>query len=111
MLSREKSDHHVPSWDGSSRTWRRYCKEVSWYVSGTKAEHRRYLAAKLIARLSGPARLLSMSWHKRDFEGEQGVERMLRSFASSPLVRRSLPNAASTMSEYFSLLPIAGSQN
>ena len=99
---RDKPDSYVPAWDGSARTWRRYCKEVSWYISGTKADHRRYAAAKLITRLTGPARLLSMSWRNRDFEGEQGVTKMLQRFAASPLVRRSLPNAASTMSEYFS---------
>ena len=71
-------------------------------MSGTKANQRQYAAAKLITRLTGAARLLSMSWHNRDFMGEQGVSKMLRCFASSPLVRRSLPNAASTMSEYFS---------
>ena len=102
MLSKEKSDSYVPSWDGSSRTWRRYCKEVAWFMGGTKANHRQYAAAKLITRLTGAARLLSMSWHNRDFMGEQGVSKMLRCFAASPLVRRSLPNAASTMSEYFS---------
>ena len=102
MLSKEKSDSYIPSWDGSSRTWRRYCKEVAWFMSGTKANQRQYAAAKLITRLTGAARLLSMSWHNRDFMGEQGVSKMLRCFAASPLVRRSLPNAASTMSEYFS---------
>lgn len=93
--------NEVPSWDGSSKTWRRYCKEVGWYLSGTKSSQRKYVAAKLISRLSGAARLLSMSWHQRDFEGEEGVQVMLRRFASSPLVRRSLPNAAATMSSYF----------
>ena len=71
-------------------------------MSGTKANQRQYAAAKLITQLTGAARLLSMSWHNRDFMGEQGVSKMLRCFAASPLVRRSLPNAASTMSEYFS---------
>ena len=94
--------NEVPSWDGSSKTWRRYCKEVGWHLSGTKSSQRKYVAAKLISRLSGAARLLSMSWHQRDFEGEEGVQVMLRRFASSPLVRRSLPNnAAATMSSYF----------
>ena len=99
MSERERQD--VPSWDGSSKSWRRYVKEVGWYLSATKAGQRRYVAAKLISRLTGAARLLSMSWHQRDFEGEEGVMVMLRRFSSSPLVRRSLPNAAATMSEYF----------
>ena len=63
MLSKEKNDNYIPTWDGSSRTWRRYCKEVAWYMSGTKANQRQYAAAKLITRLTGAARLLSMSWH------------------------------------------------
>eukprot|EP00435_Cladocopium_sp_Y103_P006371 s604_g2.t1 len=42
-----------------------------------------------------------MSWSLRDFEGERGVSLLLQRFASSPLVRRSLPNAAAIMAEYF----------
>ena len=84
QTGREKPDSYVPAWDGSSRTWRRYCKEVSWFLSGTKANQRQYAAAKLITRLTGPARLLSMSWRQRDFEGEQGVAKMLQCFAASP---------------------------
>ena len=76
-------------------------KEVGWFLSGTKGSQRKYVAAKLISKLTGAARLLSMSWHQRDFEGEEGVQVMLRRLAASPLVRRSLPNAAATMSAYF----------
>jgi len=42
-----------------------------------------------------------MSWSQREFDGEQGVTLLLRRLASSPLVRRSLPNAAAIMNEYF----------
>ena len=42
-----------------------------------------------------------MSWHQKDFEGEEGVTVMLRRLSASPLVRRSLPNAAAIMTEYF----------
>ena len=93
-----KSDAAIPSWDGSNRTWRRYCKEVGWFVGSTKASQRRYTASKLISRLTGSARLLAMSWSQREFDGEQGVTLLLRRLASSPLVRRSLPNAAAIMS-------------
>ena len=96
-----KPDAAIPSWDGSNRTWRRYCKEVGWFVGDTKASQRRYIASKLISRLTGSARLLAMSWSHREFDGEQGVSLLLRRLASSPLVRRSLPNAAAIMSEHF----------
>ncbi|CAK9102509.1 unnamed protein product [Durusdinium trenchii] len=55
MMSKDGTDSKIPSWDGSSRTWRRYLKEVSWFAGGTK-----------------------------------------------PAQRKSLPNAAAIMSEYFS---------
>jgi hypothetical protein len=42
-----------------------------------------------------------MSWSQREFDGERGVSLLLQRLASSPLVRRSLPNAAAIMSEYF----------
>ena len=101
MQAREKPESYVPSWDGNSRSWRRYVKEISWYIGSTKAEQRRYIASKLISRLTGSARLLAMSWTQQEFEGEHGVLLLLRRFASSPLVRRSLPNAAAIMGEYF----------
>ena len=100
-MSDVKDRNEVPSWDGSSQTWRRYVKEVGRFLSGTTGSQRKYVAAKLISKLTGAARLLSMSWHQRDFEGEEGVQVMLRRLAASPLVRRSLPNAAATMSAYF----------
>ena len=100
--SKDRTESYVPSWDGSSKTWRRYVKEISWYVGSTKVNQRQYLASKLISRLSGSARLLAMSWHQRDFDGPEGVNLLLQRLSASPLVRRSLPNAAAIMSEYFS---------
>ena len=101
-MFKERTEGYVPSWDGTSKSWRRYVKEISWYVGSTKRNQRQYIASKLISRLSGSARLLAMSWSQREFEGEEGVALLLRRFAASPLVRRSLPNAAAIMSEYFS---------
>ena len=77
-------------------------KEISWYVGSAKRNQRQYIASKLISRLSGSARLLAMSWSQREFEGEEGVALLLRRLAASPLVRKSLPNAAAIMSAYFS---------
>ena len=91
----------IPTWDGQSKGWRRYCKEVAWYVTGTKKGERRYLATRLIQKLTGSARLLAMSWSQAEFDCDKGVNLYLRRLASSPLVRRSLPNAAAIMTQYF----------
>ena len=101
MSLKDRPDATIPSWDGSSRTWRRYVKEIGWYVGSTKSSQRKYAASKLISRLTGSARLLAMSWSQREFDGEKGVSLLLQRLASSPLVRKSLPNAAAIMSEYF----------
>ena len=42
-----------------------------------------------------------MSWNQAEFDCDKGVLIYLRKLASSPLVRRSLPNAAAIMSQYF----------
>ena len=49
---KDKPDATIPSWDGSSRTWRRYVKEIGWYVGSTKSSQRKYAASKLISRLT-----------------------------------------------------------
>jgi|OrbCmetagenome_4_1107370.scaffolds.fasta_scaffold35473_2 hypothetical protein len=93
---------HVPAWDGQAKGWRRYVKEVQWYMLGTKPSLRPYLASRLITKLSGPARLLAMTWQLQEFNGPDGVRVLLSKLSKSPLVRKSLPNAASIMAQYFS---------
>ena len=92
----------VPSWDGSARTWRRYTKEVLWYVQGTASHRRRHCASQLLSRLTGPARLLAMSWnHGMLVDNNHGTKLFLQKLASNPLVRKSLPNAAAICQQYF----------
>ena len=101
-MTEKDSGHHVPSWDGSARTWRKYHREVSWYVRSTPTHKRRYCAHRLVGRLTGPARLLAMSWTSVSFDHAGGTRDFLRRLASSPLVRQSLPNAAAICQQYFS---------
>ena len=100
-MASEKEQTTIPSWDGSARTWRRYTREVCWYVRGTAVEKRRYCATKLVGRLRGPARLLAMSWTTMEFDHTHGVRELLQKLAASPLVRQTLPNAAATCQQYF----------
>ena len=95
-----ESSSHVPSLDGQARSWRRYTKEVAWYVSSTPTQKRRYVASRLIGKLSGPARLLAMSWNRNEFDSQDGTLRLLQKLAASPLVRRTLPNTAAIMQQY-----------
>ncbi|CAJ1377023.1 unnamed protein product [Effrenium voratum] len=63
----------VPTWDGAPKGWRRYCKEVAWYVRGNKQSMRKYLATRLISKLTGTARLLAMSWSQAEFDTESAA--------------------------------------
>ena len=100
-MASERDQQSVPSWDGTAHTWRRYTREVCWYVRGTAVEKRRYCATKLVGKLQGPARLLAMSWTTMDFDHLNGVRDLLQRLAESPLVRRTLPNAAAICQQYF----------
>ena len=99
MADKDK-DSHIPSWDGQPNGWRRYTKEVAWFVSSTPVEKRRYAASKLIGRLQGPARLLAMSWQRSEFDSQDGTAIYLRKLACSPLVRQTLPNTAAILQQY-----------
>ena len=71
--SQQSVAESIPIWDGNPRGWRRYQREVLWYCMGQKKHARKLLAPRLIAKLTGPARLLAMSWNQADFTGEQRV--------------------------------------
>lgn len=89
----------MPGWDGQAKGWRRYTREVCWYVRATPQNKRRHCASKLMSRLTGPARLLAMSWPDVDFDRVGGTKEYLRRLAVSPLVRQSL---AAICQQYFS---------
>ena len=79
-------------------------KEISWYVGSTQRNQRQYIASKLIT-----VAFLDLldCWRCHGANETSKVKKvwvalLLRRFSSSPLVRRSLPNAAAIMSEYFS---------
>lgn len=97
-----EKEHHVPTWDGQAKSWRRYTREVCWFVRSTPVHKRKYVANRLMSRLTGPARLLAMSWTHVNFDHGGGTKQYLRLLANSPLVRRSLPNAAAICQQYFS---------
>ena len=97
----DKGDYQVPSWDGTARTWRRYTREVSWYFRATPVSKRRYVATKLLAKLSGAARLLAMSWSDMFLDEYNGTRTLLQRLAASPLVRQSIPNASAICAQYF----------
>ena len=101
MASDKDKDSSVPTWDGSAKTWRKYHREVAWYVRSTPPDKRRYCAHRLVSKLTGPARLLAMSWTSVSFDHEGGAKDYLQRLASSPLVRQSLPNAAAICQQYF----------
>ena len=77
-------------------------KKVAWFAQGTPVHKRRYCATRLMGRLTGPARLLAMSWPQQSFDAADGTLKLLRRLAKSPLVRKSLPNAAAICTQYFS---------
>ena len=98
----------IPSWDGNPRGWRRYQREVAWYVLGTKKNQRALIGPRLVSKLTGPARLLAMSWNRTDIAGSNGVQSMMKKLEASPLVRRKLHNTAAVMQQYFTYKRIQG---
>jgi hypothetical protein len=102
MAANDGKQPSIPTWDGQPTGWRRYVKEVNWMVRGTKPSERTLLASRLLPKLTGPARLLAMSWPPQLFDNSNGVQVLLDMLGSSPLVRKPLGNASATLDRYFS---------
>ena len=101
MAANDGKQPSIPTWDGQPTGWRRYVKEVNWLVRGTKSSERTLLASRLLPKLTGPARLLAMSWPPQLFDNSNGVQVLLDMLGSSPLVRKPLGNASATLDRYF----------
>ena len=89
-----------PSWGGQARSWRRYTKEVAWYVASTPVNKRRYLASKLIGRLGGPARLLAMSWNCNEFDSGDDTLLLLRRLCKLAAGSQDAPQHGATMQQH-----------
>ena len=51
------SDARVPAWDGNPRTYEDYRRKVEWWLEGEKLNVPYSLAARLVRKLSGAAKL------------------------------------------------------
>ena len=49
----------IPAWNGSAATWRKYRREVATWLEGVQLEVPWSWAARMVRRLSGPARMLA----------------------------------------------------
>ena len=93
---------NIPAWDGSPAHWRRYKREVYWFLHGTKKDERSLVVSRLLPGLSGPAKETVVKWNALDFENESGCEDFLRRLGRTPLVRRALPDASMAFDKYLS---------
>ena len=74
MENSKQTAEVLPSWDGNPRGWRRYQREMLWFYMGTRKSQRSLLGPRLVSKLTGPARLLAMSWSHLDIAGPDGVK-------------------------------------
>ena len=63
----------LPEWDGTPSRWKRYRREVHWFVRGTKLDERKHVVARLLPGLSGSAKDTVMLWNAHDFELDEGA--------------------------------------
>ena len=90
----------VPSWDGDPVTLDDYETESLWYRQGLKANERNLAASRLWQNLRGSARNAVRHCLPGDFEGDEGVEKLLKYLRGSPLGRQPLPDAYKKIDSY-----------
>ncbi len=92
----------VPIWNGDAANFAQYKTDIEWFVAGTPKDKRPYVVGKLVANIpAGPLKTLVQSWRAASFETPTGHELYIKRLEESPLMRRTLPQASTTMSKFY----------
>jgi len=91
----------VPTWNSQPELWNDYVADCRWYVSGLQRKDRCLAAARLLRRLTGAAKRYVMHLDARDFEKDDGADRLLKVLQESPLGVMPIPDVAQRIEVYF----------
>ena len=82
MAEEHSRQEQVPSWNGSPETWQNYRDEVRIWLLGSKLEVEYSLAARLVAKLRGPARRVGLAMADAELNPPREGERPDREYKS-----------------------------
>ena len=66
----------IPAWDGEGRSFLEFAEQCKLLQRATKIDQRQLLAAKVVQKLSGPARTIALQQLDK-FEHQSGLEDLL----------------------------------
>ena len=77
-MSGSHDKDNVPSWSREEEHWNQYLEDIQWYFWSVKPVDRRLIASKLARKLSGSAKTALKGLKPREFDGTQGIPKLLR---------------------------------
>ena len=82
----------VPTWSGDPVEFETFSTACAWYVKSLKESERKQAAARVWAKLQGPAKAVVRNLNPNDYEDEEGLTRLLGVLRSSPLQQLPVPD-------------------
>ena len=67
----------VPHWNGDPSGFERFCTACKWFSYSLKESERKHAAARIWAKLQGPAKSVVRNLDPEQFIGNNGVDRLL----------------------------------
>ncbi|CAE7730452.1 unnamed protein product [Symbiodinium sp. CCMP2592] len=96
-------DHDAPSWDGNPATYQAFETSCRWYVLTLKDSEKAGAAARVWAKLSGPAKSVVRHLDPEQYYRADGLEKLLTLLRGSPLQTLPVPDCFAKLERWNTL--------
>ena len=93
----------VPNWNGDPSSSERFCVACKWFSYSLEESERKHAAARIWAKLQGPAKSVVRNLDPEQFIGNHGVDRLLEILRKSPLQRLPIPDSFQRLEKWSGL--------
>ena len=87
----------VPTWNGEADTFESFATACKWYQKSLKDSEQKQAASKVWQKLTGAAKAVVKHLNPDEFEGLDGLQRLVEVLRSSPLQQLPIPDSFSRL--------------
>lgn len=93
----------VPTWDGDPGSFESFCTNCQWYSHGLKDSERKLAASRVWQKLNGAAKSVVKHLDPKEFNMENGLEKLLTILRESPLQKLPVPASFNRLEKWSGL--------
>jgi len=93
----------IPTWDGDPSAFESFCANCQWYSHGLKDSERKLAALRVCQKLSGAAKSVVKHLGPKEFNMENGLEKLLTILQEPPLQKLPVPDSFNGLEKWSGL--------